>query len=59
MDLADPRAKRPAIGKAAYKVRVRNLMKTKKANSVATSHAMSLRKMCLEVIKKKGAAARS
>ena len=57
-DLADLRARRPAIGKTAYKARVRQLMKTKKAQAVASRIAEGFRKTCKEVRRKKGAAAR-
>ena len=43
-DLADLRARRPAIGKTAYKARVRQLMKTKKAQAVASRIAEGFRK---------------
>ena len=58
-DLADLRAGRPALGKMAFKVRVRALLKTKKAQNAAKSQWVSLKKVCKEVVRKKGAASRS
>ena len=58
MDLADAMKKRPVLGKTAYKVRVRNILKTKKAQTMAATYAKSFRKACKEVVKKKGAATR-
>ena len=56
MDLADAIAKRPVLGKTAYTLRVKRVLKTKKAQSVAAACAKGLRKVCREVLKKKGAA---
>ena len=56
MDLADAVAKRAVLGKMAYKARIVGIIKTKKALQVAAAHAASLRKVCKEVIAKKGAA---
>ena len=60
MDLADAMKKRPVLGKTAYKARVRNILKTKKAQTMAATYANinSFRKACKEVVKKKGAATR-
>ena len=58
MDLADAMKKRPVLGKTAYKVRVSNILKTKKAQAMAATYANSFRKACKEVVKKKGAATR-
>ena len=58
-DLADLRAGRPVVGKTAYKARVRQLMKTKRAQGVASRVVKGFRKTCKEVLRKKGAAARS
>ena len=44
--------------KAAYKNRVRNLLKTKKTQKVAAKFASDLLKVCKEVKQKGGAAAR-
>ena len=56
MDLADAVAGRAVLGKMAYKHRIRSIIKTKKAQQVAAAHAASLRKVCKEVVAKKGAA---
>ena len=56
MDLADAVDGRPLLGKMAYKARVRRVIKSKKAQDVAKSHANSLRNVCKVVLKKKGAA---
>ena len=58
-DLADLRQGRPALGKSAYRVRVKAFLKTKKAQTVAKSIFATLKKKCQEVIDKKGAAIRS
>ena len=55
MDLADAVAKRPVLGKTAYVARVRRVLKTKKAQLVAASCAKGLKKVCREVVRKKGA----
>ena len=59
MDLADLKKKRPPIGKTALKTRVKNLWATKKAKEVAKNYFMSFKKVCKEVIDKKGAATRA
>ena len=56
MDLKDAMADRPVLGKTAYRERVRRVMKSSKASRIAGRTLLSLRKSCLEVIKKKGAA---
>lgn len=56
MDLADALQGRPVLGKMAYKDRVRRVLRTKKAQTTAKNCANSLRKVCREVVKKKGAA---
>ena len=55
LDLADAVAKRPVLGKTAYKARVQRV-KGQKAQRVAANCAISLRKKCREVVLKKGAA---
>ena len=56
MDLADAVVGRAVLGKMAYKARIRSVIKTQKAQQVAAAHAASLRKVCKEVVAKKGAA---
>ena len=57
-DLQDVHAKKAALTKDAYKNRVRNLLKTKGTQSIAARFATDLIKVCKEVKKKGGAAAR-
>jgi hypothetical protein len=54
MDLADAVAKRPVLSKVAYRERVRRVVKSKKAQEAASNIALGLRKVCREVVAKKG-----
>ena len=56
MDLKDAVAKRPVLGKMAYKSRVRSVCSSQQAQRVAMACARGLKKVCREVIRKKGAA---
>ena len=56
MDLKDAVAKRPVLGKTAYKARVRNLCRSKQAQAVASNHAKSLKGVCRIILQKKGGA---
>jgi hypothetical protein len=56
--LQDAVAKRPVLGKAAYKERIKRICKSKRAQSVAVNIAGGLKKVCLEVVANKGAASR-
>ena len=56
MDLADLAAKRPALGKTAYKARLMRLVQTAEAKAVAGRTFRNLRKACTEVLKRGGAA---
>ena len=56
IDLKDAQANRPVLSKMAYKARVRNVVKSKRAQTAAANIANSLRKTCQIVIKKKGEA---
>ena len=58
-DLADLKAGRPVLAKAAFKARVRSICKSQKAQTVAKNCALSLKKVCQEVVAKNGAMARS
>jgi len=58
LDLADVRARRRPLSKAAYVRRVQSVIRSQKAQTVGANIAKSLRKTCLEVLKKKGAGAR-
>ena len=57
-DLADLVNKRPVLGKMAYKRRIEAVVKSARAQRVAKNYANGLRKVCQEVIKKKGAMTR-
>ena len=56
MDLDDAVKKRPVLGKTAYKARVRSVVKSKKAQAVGAAQAKLMRRVCQEVVRKKGAA---
>ena len=58
-DLEDLRLKRPVLRKTLYIRRVRSVLRTRKAQTVAARIARSLKSKCKEVVAKKGAAARS
>lgn len=56
LDLADLRANRKVLGRLALKARVRALLRTRKAKLIAKRTLLSLRDVCSEVQRKKGAA---
>ena len=56
LDLEDARAKRTPLTKAAFKKRVVGVCRSAKAQRVAAACARGLRKVCQEVVDKKGAA---
>jgi len=56
MDLKDAMAKRPVLGKTAYKARVRSLARSRKLQSVASSQTLLMKKVCREVVRRKGEA---
>ena len=56
MDLADALAKRPVLGKTAYRARVRRVIKSAKSQTVAGNYAKGLRATCKRVVAAKGAA---
>ena len=58
-DLGDLRAKRPPLAKTAFKARVRAICASPKAQRAAAACARGLRKVCKEVVAKRGAMARS
>ena len=58
-DLEDLRLKRPVLSKCLYMRRVRAVLRTRKAQTVAARIARSLKNKCKEVVAKNGAAARS
>ena len=57
MDLPDFRNKRTPLNKAAYITRVKGVMRSHKAQSVARSCAARFRKTCKQVVERGGAAA--
>ena len=54
-DLEDLRNKRPALGKTAWTVRLKRLLKTQKAQTVAKRKFQNFKKVCKVVYQKKGA----
>ena len=58
MDLADLKEGRKPVRAAALKARVRSIVQSQRANDVARSHVLSLRKTCEEVRRKRGAGTR-
>ena len=54
-DLKDALAKRSALGKIAYRARVRAILKSRKAKKVASNCVNCLKRVCRKVIQKKGA----
>ena len=59
MDLDDLRKKRRPLGKVACTARVKQVLKTKKAQTVAKNVAGRFRKACKQVVERGGAAADS
>jgi transposase len=57
-DLEDLRLKKPALNKVQYKRRVKEVLRTGKAQKVARAKFRNLKKVCQEVVKKKGAMSR-
>ena len=55
-DLADLRAGRPVMTKAAFKARVRAIARSKRAQHIAGNFARDFKKVCKLVVHKKGAA---
>ena len=56
-DLADLRKKQPTLDKAAYTARVKSVMHSRRAQTVAKNCAAKFRKACQQVVDRKGAAA--
>ena len=59
MDLEDLKAKRKPLDKAAYTARVQAVCRTQKAQRAGAACCQGLKKVCKEVVKKRGAMARS
>jgi len=55
-DLRDLANRTPVLGKTMYRERIRRLLRTAKAQQVATNFAKNFRTVCRRVIKAKGAA---
>ena len=55
-DLADLVLKRPALTKAGYTEQVKSVLRSRASQRVAKKCALGLKKVCQEVIAKKGAA---
>ena len=58
MDLKDAVAKRPVLGKMAYRSRVRSVCSSQQAQRVAKACARGLKMVCREVVRKEEAATR-
>ena len=58
LDLRDIQKKRPVLAKMAYVKRVRSVCRSKKAQQVAKACAKGWKRVCQEVVRKKGAASR-
>ena len=56
LDLEDAMKKKKTLTKALYSARVKRVLKTKKAHAVAAACTKGRRKVCKEVLAKKGAA---
>ena len=56
--MQDLRLKKPALSKTQYKRRVQEVLRTVKAQKVAKAKFQNLKKVCKEVLKKKGAMSR-
>ena len=56
MDLKDAVAKRAVLSKFAFKARVRSVRCSKQAQRVAGNQAKLMKRVCREVVSKKGAA---
>ena len=57
MDLADLRQKRRPLGKIAYTMRVKRVIKSQKAQTVAKNFAKRFRTACKQVVSRRGSAA--
>jgi hypothetical protein len=54
-DLQDLNQKRPVLGKTAYRVRVRSVLRSRKAETVGANIVRGYRKVCQKVVQNKGA----
>ena len=59
LDLRDLNKREVALGEAAFRLRVQSICRSQKAQRVAASCTLGLRKVCHEVIRLDGGQARS
>ena len=57
-DLEDLRLKKPGLTKTQYRNRIKEILRTVKAQNVAKAKFQNFKKVCKEVVNKKGAASR-
>ena len=57
-DLEDLRLKKPGLTKTQYRNRIKEILRTVKAQNVAKAKFQNYKKVCKEVVNKKGAASR-
>ena len=58
-DFADLCARRKVLGKTAYTLGVKKLLRSARAQRVASNVALGLKRVCRQVIKNKGAASKA
>ena len=58
-DFADLRARRRVPGKTAYTERVKRLLRSARAQKVASNIALGFKRVCKQVVKNKGAACKA
>ena len=56
---ADLRARRKVLGKTAYTLRVKKLLRSARAQQVASNVALGFKRVCKQVVKNKGAASKA
>ena len=58
-DMAELRARRVVPGKMAYTMRVKKLLKSRRAQQVASKIALGFKRVCMQVAANKGAASKA
>lgn len=58
-DFADLRARRKVLGKTAYTLRVKKLLRSARSQQVASNVALGFKRVCKQVVKNKGAASKA
>jgi len=58
-DMADLRARRVVPGKTAYTLRVKRLLKSRRAQQAASNIALGFKRVCKQVVANKGAASKA